>query len=141
MTADEIIELLKLEPHPEGGFYRQTWAAPAAEGERPAGTCIYFLLREGEESHWHRVDAGEIWHFYAGTPLELRTAPGPDGPVTAVTLGPDLSAGHHPQAIVEPNHWQAARATHGWALVGCTVSPGFTFDAFELAEPDFEIPA
>ena len=139
MTADEIIALLGLAPHPEGGHFRQTWEAEAG-AERPAGTCIYFLLKAGERSHWHRVDAAEIWHFYAGAPLILSTAATDNGPRTDHTLGPDLASGARPQAVVPKDHWQAARSTGEWTLVGCTVSPGFRFDGFELAPPDFEIP-
>ncbi|NND42645.1 MAG: cupin domain-containing protein [Silicimonas sp.] len=138
MTADDIITRLDLRPHPEGGWFRQTWIGD--ETPRASGTCIYFLLKEGERSHWHRVDATEIWHFYAGTPLILRQAETSDGPATAQWLGPDLAAGHVPQIIVPTDHWQAAEATTGWSLVGCTVSPGFSFEGFELAAPGFEIP-
>lgn len=138
MTADQIIAQLGLERHPEGGWYRQTWMA---EGEgRPAGTAIYFLLKAGEHSHWHHVDAAEIWHFYAGAPLALRLSATDAGPATAHTLGPDLAAGQAPQVIVPPHHWQAARTTGDWTLVGCTVSPGFQFSGFHLAAPGFDIP-
>ncbi len=139
MTADEIIDRLGLEPHPEGGHYRQTWVDEPAEG-RPTGTCIYFLLKPGEQSHWHKVDAVEIWHFYAGAPLILSLADNEAGPAVEHTLGPDLARGQSPQLIVPKDHWQAARAGDGWTLVGCTVSPGFTFDGFTLAPPDFDIP-
>ncbi len=139
MTADEIIARLGLVPHPEGGHYRQTWAEDAAEG-RPAGTAIYFLLRAGERSHWHRVDADEIWHFYAGAPLILSLAATEAGPARDRRLGPDLGAGEAPQIVVPKHHWQAARSTGTWTLVGCTVSPGFLFDGFTLAPPGFEIP-
>lgn len=139
MGADDIIERLGLAPHPEGGWYRQTWIAQ--EIPRPSGTCIYFLLKSGERSHWHRVDATEIWHFYAGTPLTLSMAETERGPAAQSVLGPELSLGQTPQVIVPADHWQSAEAGEGWALVGCTVSPGFTFDGFELAAPDFDIPA
>ncbi|WP_375257622.1 cupin domain-containing protein [Citreimonas sp.] len=140
MTADEIIALLDLAPHPEGGHYRQTWQAAAEGGERPAGTCIYFLLKAGERSHWHRVDATEIWHYYAGAALILSIAPDEAGPRSDLTLGPDLSSGQRPQHVVPESHWQAARSTGDWTLVGCTVSPGFRFDGFELAPEGFGIP-
>ncbi len=140
MTAEEIINLLGLAPHPEGGYYRQTWQAEAADGARPAGTCIYFLLKAGERSHWHRVDAGEIWHFHAGAPLRLRRAATDTGPREDMVLGPDLAAGQRPQGVVEPGHWQAAETLGDWTLVSCTVSPGFRFEGFELAGPDFDIP-
>ncbi len=138
MTADQIIEKLGLSPHPEGGHYRETWRA--ANTGRPTGTCIYFLLRAGEASHWHRVDATEIWHFYAGDPLILSMADDDGGPARDHTLGPDLGAGQVPQLIVPPGHWQAARPTGAWTLVGCTVSPGFEFSGFTLAPPGFDIP-
>ena len=139
MTADEIIALLDLAPHPEGGWYRQTWAA---EGPgRPAGTSIYFLLKTGERSHWHKVDAAEIWHFYAGSPLVLSIAENTEGPAKEHRLGPDLASGERPQILVPPDHWQAARTTGAFTLVGCTVSPGFLFDRFDLAPPGFDIPA
>ncbi|SPH18411.1 hypothetical protein DEA8626_01949 [Defluviimonas aquaemixtae] len=137
-TADEIIALLDLAPHPEGGWYRQTWAA---EGPgRPAGTAIYFLLKDGERSHWHRVDAAEIWHFYLGAPLILSIAEIEAGPARDHRLGPDLATGDRPQFVVPPGHWQAARTTGAFTLVGCTVSPGFRFEGFELAPPGFDIP-
>ena len=139
MTADEIIALLDLAPHPEGGWYRQTWAA---EGPgRPAGTSIYFLLKAGEQSHWHKVDAAEIWHFYAGSPLVLSIAENTEGPAKEHRLGPDLASGERPQLLVPPDHWQTARTTGAFTLVGCTVSPGFLFDRFDLAPPGFDIPA
>ncbi|QOL79945.1 cupin domain-containing protein [Pseudooceanicola spongiae] len=139
MTADDIIALLDLQPHPEGGHFRQTWIAGATEA-RPAGTCIYFLLREGEASHWHAVDSTEIWHHYAGAEVELRLSDTTEGPYAAHRLGPDLASGARPQVIVPVHHWQAARAMGGWALVGCTVSPAFDFAGFTLAPDDFDIP-
>ena len=140
MTADEIIARLALSPHPEGGWYRQTWLADARSGARPTGTAILFLLRAGERSHWHRGDAVEIWHFHAGAPLVLSLAPTDAGPAEDRVLGPDLLAGQSPQVIVPENWWQAARSTGEWTLVGCTVSPGFQFEGFELAAPGFDIP-
>ena len=128
MTADEVVALLDLSPHPEGGYYRQTWADDA-------GTGIYFLLRAGRPSVWHRVHGrAEIWHFYAGAPLEL-TVDGGDPPGHAaewVVLGTDLAAGERPQAVVPAGCWQWAATLGEWTLVGCTVSPPFTFDAFEI---------
>ena len=138
MTADDIIVQLNLAPHPEGGFYRQTWAAEN-EG-RPTGTCIYFLLKDGEASHWHKVDATEIWHYYAGAPLILSISGTDEGPAVDHILGPDLAAGQAPQGIVPTGAWQAARTTGDWTLVGCTVSPGFQFEGFTLAKPNFDIP-
>lgn len=140
MTAEELIARLALTPHPEGGWYRQTWVAEAAPGTRPAGTAILFLLKAGERSHWHRVDAAEIWHFHAGAVLELRLAESGAGPARAALLGVDLDAGQLPQMIVPAGHWQAARSLGDWTLVSCTVSPGFRFEGFELAPPGFEIP-
>ena len=136
--ARRLIDALRLEPHPEGGHYRQTWAGPD-RGGRASGTAILFLLSAGERSHWHRVDADEIWLFHAGAPLTLSVAEG-DGPATDHRLGPDVLHGEHPQIVVPAQAWQAARSTGDWSLVSCTVSPGFTFDGFELAPPDFDIP-
>lgn len=137
MTADEIIEKLALAPHPEGGHYRQTWVA---EGDgRPSGTCIYFLLKAGERSYWHRVDATEIWLYHTGAPLALRMSATDDGPAETHLLTPDLSDGA-PQVIVPKNHWQAAETTGEFTLVSCTVSPGFRFEGFTLAPPGFDIP-
>lgn len=139
MTAEEIIERLRLAPHPEGGWYRQTSVAEGAG--RPSGTAIYFLLKPGEKSHWHRVDATEIWHFYTGSALTLRIAETAAGPAVAHRLGPNLEKGERPQIIVQAGAWQSAEAApDGWTLVGCTVSPGFRFEGFELAAPDFDIP-
>ena len=137
LTADDIIALLALEPHPEGGYFRQTWEGPGEA--RACGTCIYFLLKGGETSHWHRVDAAEIWHFYAGAPICLRMAESEQGPMTEFTLGADLAQGARPQIIVPARFWQSAESLGAWTLVGCTVSPGFRFDGFELAAPDFDI--
>ena len=140
MTADDIIAQFALEQHPEGGWYRQTWIAEAAAGARPSGTAILYLLKAGERSHWHRVDATEIWHFHLGAPLELRLAATLSGPASRVRLGTALQNGEAPQAIVPAHHWQAARSLGAWTLVGCTVSPGFRFHGFELAPLDVEIP-
>jgi predicted cupin superfamily sugar epimerase len=139
MTPDAIIAALALAPHPEGGWYRQTWVAEAAPGDRPSGTAILFLLKAGEASHWHRVDATEIWLWHAGAPLVLSTAEADAGPATDRLLGPDLAAGQMPQRIVAPHHWQAARSLGDYTLVSCTVSPGFRFDGFTLAPPGFDI--
>ena len=138
MTADQIIETLGLTPHPEGGHYAETWRA--ANPGRASGTAIYFLLQRGEVSHWHTVDAAEIWHFYAGEPLILSLSGTNTGPATDHTLGPNLTAGQRPQILVPPGHWQSARTTGDFTLVGATVSPGFEFDAFHLAPPGFDIP-
>jgi len=134
--AERIIAALHLEPHPEGGWYRQTWAGPEVDG-RASGTAIYFLLQAHQRSHWHRVDAGEIWLWHAGAAVELRISAGERAQV--LRLGPDVLAGDVPQGIVPAGWWQAARPLAGWALVSCTVSPGFRFDGFELAAADFDI--
>ena len=132
-----IIEKLGLTAHPEGGWYRETWRADAARGARPSTTAILFLLERGRRSHWHRVDATELWLWHAGHPLELALAEA-DGPAPrTLRLGPDVLAGDAPQVIVPARHWQAACAGDGWALVSCIVSPGFDFAGFTLAAPDW----
>jgi uncharacterized protein len=138
-TAAEIVDRLGLQQHPEGGWYAETWRHAAGDGGRGAGSAIYYLLAEGQRSHWHRVDATEIWHFYAGDPLLLRIHHQGEPTRTSV-LGNDLGAGQVPQAIVPEGAWQSAEPTGAWALVGCTVSPGFTFEGFELAPPDWTPP-
>jgi len=137
LTAADIVRLLDLKPHPEGGHYRETFRDTRVDAAgRAASTAIYFLLARGERSHWHRVDAVEVWHWHSGAPLSLSLAH--EGVKTTVTLGPDLAAGHVPQAIVPAGHWQAAE-THGdWTLAGCTVSPAFEFSGFELAPKGWE---
>ncbi len=137
MTADEIIAALRLAPHPEGGWYRQTWAAAGID--RPGATCIHYLLRAGERSHWHRVDADEMWIYNLGAPLALRIAGDAQGPARMTTLGPGIAAGETLQALVPADHWQAAQSLGDWTLVSCVVSPGFRFEGFELAPPDFDI--
>lgn len=136
--ADRIIAALGLEPHPEGGWYRQTWAGPEVAG-RATGTAIHFLLKAGERSHWHRVDADEIWLFNAGAPLWLHLAPDAQGPVESVRLGPDILSGDRAQVVVPAGWWQAAEPAGDWGLVSCTVSPGFRFEGFELAPVGFTI--
>ena len=131
-TAAEIIARLGLQPHPEGGHYRETFRDPRTDSNgRSLSTAIYFLLARGERSHWHRIDAVEVWHYYAGHALVLQIAD--DRDQSSVRLGPDLAAGEVPQAIVPAQAWQAAESTGDWTLVGCTVAPGFDFAAFELA--------
>lgn len=138
LGAKEIIRLLDLAPHPEGGWYKRTFedvSAPGVSGDgaRPASTAIYYLLQAEEVSAWHRIDAVEVWHWYAGAPISLTLSP-PDGVgMTAHTLGPDLRAGCRPQVIVPVGWWQAAVSLGAWTLVGCTVAPGFRFEGFELA--------
>jgi predicted cupin superfamily sugar epimerase len=135
-TAADVIRLLDLKPHPEGGHFRETFrdAQTDAHG-RACSTAIYFLLARGERSHWHRVDAVEIWHWHAGATLALDIARDDDGPIERIALGSDLAAGERPQAIVPTGAWQAAESRGAWTLVGCTVAPGFTFSGFELAPP------
>lgn len=128
--CEPLIAALGLEPHPEGGHFRETWRDPGT-GDRGAGTAIYYLLRAGEVSAWHRIDATEIWHHYAGAALRLTIRE--DGRETRVTLGPDVAAGERPQAIVPAHAWQTAESLGAWTLVGCTVSPAFEFSGFELA--------
>ena len=135
--ARALIARHGLAPHPEGGWYRETWRADAPDGARATATAILFLLEDGQRSHWHRVDATELWLFHAGSALRLRTAAGDDGPVREVRLGPDVLAGEVVQARIEPGEWQAATADRGWALVSCVVSPGFEFAGFTLAAPDW----
>jgi uncharacterized protein len=156
LSAGEIVRLLGLSPHPEGGHFRETFrdasertsaapspssggaGAPRSEAgargrERAASTAIYFLLARGERSHWHRIDQAEVWHYYAGAPLVLEIAPGESGPVERVRLGADFIAGERPQAVVPAHAWQAAESLGDWTLVGCTVAPGFEFSNFEMA--------
>ncbi len=136
LSAAEVIRLLGLTPHPEGGHFRETFRDNRLiDGGRAASTAIYFLLARDQRSHWHRVDAVEVWHYYAGAPLRLETAATAAGPVERVTLGPDLAAGERPQAAVPAHCWQAAVSLGDWTLVGCTVAPGFDFEGFELAPP------
>ncbi len=135
--AAEIIARLGLAPHPEGGWYRETWRAPAGAQGRSAGTAIHFLLEAGQRSHWHRVDADELWLWHAGAPIALRMAEGDAGPVETIGLGGDVAGGYAPQARVPAGWWQAAEANQGWALVSCIVVPGFEFGGFELAAPDW----
>jgi predicted cupin superfamily sugar epimerase len=140
LTASEVIALLDLRPHPEGGHFRETFRDDGqVDGERAASTAIYYLLGHGERSHWHRVDAAEVWHWYAGAPLALLVAPASG--LTRVRLGPDLAAGERPQAVVPADVWQAAESLGDWTLVGCTVAPGFSFAGFEVAPPGWEPPA
>ncbi|MCC6781190.1 MAG: cupin domain-containing protein [Hyphomicrobiales bacterium] len=135
LSASDVIRLLDLRPHPEGGHFHETFRdGRAIDGGRAASTAIYFLLARGERSHWHRVDAVEVWHYHAGAPLRLETASAAE-PTTQVTLGPDLAAGMRPQAVVPAHHWQAAESLGDWTLVGCTVAPGFELAGFELAPP------
>jgi len=137
MHPDEIIALFGMQQHPEGGHYVETFR-DAGDGADDRASAIYFLLRAGEVSAWHRVrNAPELWHFYMGAALELSVA-SPDEPIRSVILGTDLAGGERPQAMVPADHWQTARSLGDWTLVGCTVAPGFAFSAFELAPPGFQ---
>lgn len=135
INADEIIRLLKMQPHPEGGYFAETFR-DATDGARAHSTAIYYLLREGERSHWHRVDAAEVWHWYAGGPLALSLyAEG--GKQETQMLGQNLGMGERPQIVIPPHVWQAAEPKGAWTLVGCTVAPGFEFSGFEMAPPNW----
>jgi uncharacterized protein len=135
LSASDVIRLLDLKPHPEGGHFREMFRDQRlVEGGRAASTAIYFLLARGERSHWHRVDAVEIWHWHAGAPLQLEIALS-EGRIERARLGIDLASGERPQGIVPAHAWQAAQSLGDWTLVGCTVAPGFEFKAFELAPP------
>ncbi|WP_339743486.1 cupin domain-containing protein [uncultured Maricaulis sp.] len=137
LTATQIVESLGMQRHPEGGWYVETWRdAPGADG-RSRGTAIYYLLEAGQRSHWHRVDATEIWHWHAGAALKLGISE--DGvSQTAITLGPDIARAQQPQVIIKPQAWQSAKSCGAWTLVGCTVTPGFEFSGFEMAPPGWE---
>ncbi len=140
-SADELIALLDLAPHPEGGYFRETYRDPHVTdaNSRSTSTAIYFLLRAGEVSHWHRIDAAEVWHWYAGATLELSFAsPALGGHAERIRLGNDFAAGDRPQVVVPQGYWQRARSLGDFTLVGCTVAPGFLFETFKLAPPGFE---
>jgi predicted cupin superfamily sugar epimerase len=138
--ADQIIAKLGLHPHPEGGWYRQTWVGPELHigtDTRASGTAILFLLKAGERSHWHRVDADEIWIWNAGAPLMLSLG---ETVARDIRMGPEVLGGDVVQAVVPAGHWQAAHSLGDWSLVTCTVSPGFRFEGFDLAAPGFDLP-
>ena len=137
MTPSEIVELLSMQPHPEGGWYIEIFRDGEAPGKRPQSTAIYYMLEKGQRSHWHKVvDAAEVWHYYAGDPLKLSMSE--DGRTAeAYLLGADLLNGQRPQIVVPTDCWQSAESTGDWTLVGCTVSPGFVFDSFEMAPPSW----
>ena len=124
--------------HPEGGWYVETWRAPAAGGERAAASAILYLLPTGEQSHWHRIDAAEIWQWSGGEAMELRMAASDNGPIETYALGPSVLGGEHPQVVVPAGAWQAARPVGAWSLVGCIVAPAFEFDRFQLAPPGWQ---
>ena len=133
IAAKDIIATLGMAPHPEGGWYVETFKDADGPDDRPRSTAIYFLLEAGQVSHWHRVDAVEVWHWHAGAALELRIAE--NGRGDTLRLGPDVLGGERPQGIVPESAWQAARSLGAWTLVGCTVAPGFRFEGYELAPP------
>ena len=138
--AKTLIEELRLSPHPEGGWFRETWRAPAEDGERPIATAIYFLLEDHQQSHWHKVDAAEIWTWHAGDPLLLSISVSPSGPVREVRMGPDVIGGDRPHYVVGAHEWQAAvplPGTEGYTLISCVVTPGFKMAGFTLAPPNW----
>jgi predicted cupin superfamily sugar epimerase len=139
-VATEVIEALGMIRHPEGGWYREMWRAASSGSERPTASSILYLLAAGERSHWHRVDAAEVWQWSAGAALELRIWQEGDAAVTTIRLGGDVAADDSPQAVVPARAWQAARPLGAWALVGCIVAPAFSFDGFELAPAGWEPP-
>jgi len=135
-AAKVICDTLGLEPHPEGGWYKETWRAEAEDGVRAGGTAIHFLLPSGERSHWHAVDAAEIWLWHGGDPLALHIADDTAGAERTIILGGDIGEGQSPQAVIPPHHWQAAEPigdVAGYVLVSCIVVPGFDFAGFTLA--------
>jgi predicted cupin superfamily sugar epimerase len=139
LTAADVIRLLDLRPHPEGGHFRETFRdACSMDGGRATSTAIYFLLARNERAHWHCVDATEVWHWYAGAPLRLEMSI--EAKRTRVHLGPDLAMGERPQAVVPARAWQSAQSLGEWTLVGCTVAPGFEFSSFQLAPTGWEPP-
>jgi predicted cupin superfamily sugar epimerase len=140
MTAEEIVRRLDLAPHPEGGWYRETFRDVAGADGRSRSTAIYYLLAQGQRSHWHRVDAVEAWHWHAGAPLALSIS-APDGEPERLILGADLAADERPQAVVPQGWWQAAESLGDWSLVGCTVAPGFEFTGFEMAPLNWRLSA
>jgi predicted cupin superfamily sugar epimerase len=136
LSAKDIIFTLDMQPHPEGGWYAETFRDDEGPSGRGHSSAIYYLLEQGQQSAWHRVDAVEVWHYYAGDPIALRIS---DGTRTeTVTLGPNVNDGQRPQAVVPRGHWQSARSLGSFTLVGCTVAPGFQFSGFELAPAGWE---
>ena len=141
MTADELIQALDLAPHPEGGWYRETWRADAAEGERAAASAILYVIQPGHRSHWNRVDAHEIWLWHAGDPLDVMIAATDAGPSRSVRLGTRVTEGEQPQLVIPAGQWQSAvpvAGEAGYTLISCIVAPAFEFDKFELAAPGWE---
>jgi uncharacterized protein len=136
MNADDVIRLLDLKPHPEGGYFRETFRDSERDGVRARSTAIYYLLKARDVARWHRVDATEVWHWYDGDPLELKLHD--DSGSRSVVLGPGLAEGQVPQAVVPRLSWQSARSLGAYSLIGCTVAPGFEFSGFELAPKGWE---
>jgi predicted cupin superfamily sugar epimerase len=137
LDAAEVIRLLGLKPHPDGGHFRETFRDTHQDGGRAASTAIYFLLARGERTAWHRVDAAEVWHYYGGAPLVLEMAASGQAQIRRMKLGPDIAMGERPQGIVPAGQWQAAESMGEWTLAGCTVAPGFEFQYFEVAPKDW----
>ena len=136
LSAEDVVRRLDLKPHPEGGWFRETFRDALPAGGRAHSTAIYYLLAAGQTSAWHRVDATEVWHHYAGAPLRLSFSA--DGRHSEEKrLGPDIAAGEEPQIVVPRSCWQSARSLGAWTLCGCTVAPGFSFAGFEMAPPGF----
>lgn len=138
MTADELIRELQLAPHPEGGWYRETWRAQAAEGERAAASAVLYVIEPGQRSHWNKVDADEIWLWHSGDPIDLKIAADGAGPVRTARLGGNVTGGEQVQAIIPAGQWQSAEpvaGAAGYSLISCIVAPAFEFSGFELAPP------
>ena len=142
MTADELIRTLDLAPHPEGGWYRETWRSSAKPGERPAATAVYYVLQPGEPSRWNRIDADEMWLWHAGDPIDLSMAETDRGPIRTVRLGGRIESGEQPQVIIPAGQWQSAAPAEGgeagYTFLSCIVAPAFEFDRYELAEPGWQ---
>jgi predicted cupin superfamily sugar epimerase len=139
MTADELIQRFDLAPHPEGGWYRETWRSTAEPGMRAAATAVYYLIQPGQRSHWNRVDADEMWLWHSGDPLDLSISGTDEGPSTTIRLGGRMERGEEPQVIVAKGHWQSAAPVEGgeagYTLLSCIVAPAFEFEGYELARP------
>lgn len=141
MTAKELIEHLALAPHPEGGWYRETWRAKAAPGERAAASAVLYVIQPGQRSHWNRVDANEIWLWHGGDPVDISIAPDGAGTVQTARLGAQVARGENPQVAIPGGYWQFAEPVDGGAgytLISCIVAPAFEFGGFELAPPEWE---